>query len=229
MSRKREEQRENKRELARQLGVSGKDVPTTLLENERVTEPRILPSVSLQSVKRGFLAKAGPATLHVALFVVDGSGPRLVRQLQRSATLSKPGEIALAATDVRDEGDDVVRYRRPGHFVVVALLTEAQPKGVDAAAASRALAKQHALALGDPKTLRVVLDGKGHAIDDDVIRRCDPARGCVVDVAGAESLSFVASAVLGIAAVHRVNETVMLPLSTSDGKLTATLSVAVRL
>ncbi len=227
MSRKREEQRENRREVARQLGVSGKDVPTSLLENERVTEPRVLPSLAVQTLKRGFLQKPGPMVLHVALYVVDGAGPRTVRQLVRGATLERPGEVSLVMTPAPDAGDDTVRYRRPGHFVVVALLTETPPKQPDDVAA---FAKAHATALGNATALRIGLDGKLLAVDDDAIRKVGAARGCALElVTDLAAFTFVAAGVLAIAAVHRVNETVTLPLSTSDQKLVATLSLALRL
>lgn len=121
MSRKREQQRENKKELARQLGVSGKVVPQNLLENERVTEPELRPSYVVVDVKRGFFQKAQPGLLSWRLYVKDPVGVRLVGHARANVRLDK-GPVDLDV--VVDEFDDEVRYRRPGAFVVAACVVE---------------------------------------------------------------------------------------------------------
>lgn len=121
MSRKREQQRENKKELARQLGVSGKVVPQNLLDNERVTEPQLKPSLVILEVKRGFFQKAQPGLLIWRLYVKDPTGARLVGACRARVVLDK-GAVAL--DDVSGALDDEVRYRRPGAFVVAACLVE---------------------------------------------------------------------------------------------------------
>ena len=122
MSRKREQQREQKKELARQLGVHGSDVPQNLLQNERVTEPRIsTPVFVVDELARGFFQKKLPASLRWALWVKDANGARLVGQAVHDVVLAR-GPVKLG------EGSEVmqseVRYRRPGSFFVGAVVVE---------------------------------------------------------------------------------------------------------
>ncbi len=224
MSRKRDEQREKRRELARQVGVKGSDVPEALLANERVTEPSLKGSLSVQQARRGWFKRAGPLAVHAALFVVDGAGARLARLWSARGHIDRvPGDIPLTLAETR--GDDVIRYRRPGHFVVVVLLTE----GVSAADAVR-----HAAALADAATLRVVVNGKSFGPGDSAIARWETPKAASIESGGAAlvdvtAVQFLAAAVAGIPAAHRVQEIVAVPLVSADGALSATLSVALRL
>ncbi|MDP2340055.1 MAG: hypothetical protein Q8O67_03790 [Deltaproteobacteria bacterium] len=223
MSRKRDKQRGNRKELARQIGVKGSEVPDALLANERVTQPDLKLSLVVQQAKRGWFKGAQPLAVHAVLFVVDAGGARLARLVSARGLIKKTGDVALTIAETR--GDDVIRYRRPGHFVVVALLTE----GPD-----DALAHKHAAALADVKTLRVVVDGKTLGPGDSSLSRIDQPRAvtlehanaAIVDVTDAQ---FFAASTMGIPAAHRVQEIVELPLITVDGALKATLSVALRL
>lgn len=122
MSRKREQERENKKELARQLGVSGKVVPQRLLDHERVTEPRVTsPQLVVSEVQRGLFQKRLPASLRWVVWVKDGAGARFVGDGVYDVVLAK-GDVALPAGTVRLA--DEVRYRRPGSFFVGAVVGE---------------------------------------------------------------------------------------------------------
>jgi len=224
MSRKREQLRENKRELARQLGVSGKEVPSALIENERVTEPRLLLStLSVGVVKRGFLQKPQKTSLAVALYVVDRSGARKVRTVCGHATVAKVGSVAVeGVVSVVRDGDEVVRYRRPGHFVVVAVAAEGAAVNVDAF---------------DSDAFALVVGGGTVAIGSaEVGKLTVPASaGVAAGVAAGGAAVFTgeavwrAAAVVAVAVVDRVKTTLQLPLHSDDGRFVATLSVDVRL
>jgi hypothetical protein len=144
VSRKREEKREQKRELARQLGVAGKDVPSSLLEHERVCEPKlVVDALDVAVRKRGFFEAKVPLVVVVGLFVVDRTaaktGARLVRQARVDVGVVSAGVSVDVAKKADVVGDERVRYHRPGHFVVVAVAAEAAVDagvlaGVDAAA-----------------------------------------------------------------------------------------------
>ena len=122
VSRKREQQRENKKELARQLGTTGKDVPQNLLENERVTNPRLSsPSLVVVDIERGFFQKKLLATLRWCLWVKDPSGARFIGDAVCDVVLAK-GDVAVVVT--ADNIADEVRYRRPGSFFVGAVVGE---------------------------------------------------------------------------------------------------------
>lgn len=219
MSRKREQQRENRRTLARQLGVHGKDVPVNLLDNERVTEPELkVASLVVHEAKRGFFEKTLPATLHAALFVVDAGGVRCCRRAAWSTTLHK-GTATLLPVALDDDCDDVVRYRRPGRFVVLAALVEGGSDEARGAVGERCAAEDVA----------VVVDGSTFALDDDVIARTTTPRP--VDLAFVAGAGFLqaASALVAIDVVDRVRTTLALPLSTADGKRRTTLTLDVRL
>ncbi len=130
MSRKREQQRETKKELARQLGVSAHDVPEQLLHNERVTEPEVTAAcVVEQWPTPGFFARFGFGTprlhtlrVHSALWCVS-SGARLVRSARWRGVLTGAGNVSLVDDGANLHGHDVVRYRRPGYFVLASMLT----------------------------------------------------------------------------------------------------------
>lgn len=146
VSRKREQQRETKKELARQLGVAAHDVPEQLLHNERVTEPEVAAAcVVEQWPTPGFFARFGFGTprlhtlrAHAALWCVSSNGARLVRSGRWRGVLTTAGNVSLVDDGVDQHGHEVVRYRRPGFFVLVSMLT-ADRTDDDAAADHRAL------------------------------------------------------------------------------------------
>lgn len=125
MSRKREERRKKKAELARQLGVAASEVDAHhhLQENERVTRPelRLLELRSPGGV-RGLLAGRRPDVV-VAVYVVEAGGARLVgtqRLAERKQQLAR------------------LSYTRPAHFLVAALATTDAPTAIDALQAAGA-------------------------------------------------------------------------------------------
>jgi hypothetical protein len=131
VSRKREHQRETKKELARQLGVAAHDVPEQLLHNERVTEPEVTAAcVVEQWPTPGFFARFGFGTprlhtlrVHSALWCVSNGGARLVRSARWRGVLTAAGAVTLVDDGADVHGNDVVRYRRPGFFVLASMLT----------------------------------------------------------------------------------------------------------
>ncbi|HEY1098173.1 MAG TPA: hypothetical protein VGF99_04565, partial [Myxococcota bacterium] len=164
MSRKREQQRETRKEVARQLGVKGNDVPDQILDNERVTEPELSARLDIDVAKRGLFKAPGVLDVHVALFVVDNRGARLARTVSLQGASGRAPCAAVLTTTSKKQ-DDVVRYRRPGHFVVVALVTESAAPAADAA---------HAAALLDER-LQIVVDGVARARDDRALAKQAPA------------------------------------------------------
>lgn len=199
MSRKREEKREQKRELARQLGVAGKDVPTSLLEHERVCEPKlVVDGLDVAVRKRGFFESKVPLVVVVGLFVVDRTaaktGARLVRQVRCDVGVVSAGVSVDVSKKADVVGDERVRYHRPGHFVVVALAAEA----VEAAAFDvSVLAGVDAAAIAADGALVVV--------------GAFAAAGVVVD------------------AVTTVKEALVVPLTSADGRFAAALRLHVKL
>ena len=219
MSRKREQQRENRRTLARQLGVHGKDVPEKLLDNERVTEPELkVASLVVHEAKRGFFEATAPTTVHVALFVVDAAGVRCCRRAAFSTTLQK-GTATLAPVDFDGDFDDVVRYRRPGRFVVLAALVEG---GLDEA--RRAVGERCSAA-----DATVVVDGTTVALDGEVVARSAEPRAVGLAAFAGAGFVHAAAAMVAVDAVDRVRRTLALPLSSGSGKRSATLTLDVRL
>jgi hypothetical protein len=226
MSRKREQQRESRKELARQMGVHVDEVDDTLRAHARVTEPTLDATLTVHEAKRGWFKKAEPLALHVVLHIVDGSGSRVARaESFRGVAERVPGDVVLTAGEVR--GPDKLRYTRPGHFVVTALLTE----GALDDAASR-----HAAALVDPR-VQIVAGGETCALTSRVLagaRFEQPQLArflldgrVVVDKVLETTVRFVAGSTLTIPAVHRVQETVALTLI--DEGFRATLALALRL
>ena len=234
MSRKREKQRGDRRELARQLDVDADDVPDDLLAHGRVSEPELEPALTKLDVKRGLFKKAKDLHVDVALYVVDGSGTRLARHGRFHAPPHKDSDtgpivltlLALPApptsstssstssTSALPAAEGKVRYTRPGHFVVVAVVSEGS---VDGGAATSAL-------LAEPAGVRVDLDGAERAIAE--LRHVHVARGARVVGAG-DGASFVAGGVVALAAVHRVQTVIDVPLS--GDRIAATMSLKLRL
>ena len=200
MSRKREEKREQKRERARQLGVAGKDVPSSLLEHERVCEPKlVVDALDVAVRKRGFFESKVPLVVVVGLFVVDRTaaktGARLVRQVRCDVGVVSAGVSVDVSKKADVVGDERVRYHRPGHFVVVALAAEAAAEA--AAFDVSVLAGVDAAAIATDGALVVV--------------GAFAAAGVVVD------------------AVTTVKEALVVPLTSADGRFAAALRLHVKL
>ena len=222
MSRKREAQRDSRRTLAEQLGVKGTDVPERLLENERVTEPELRAHLDIDVAKRGLFKAPGALDVHLVLFVVDKAGPRIARRLSlRGASGRAPCAAVLSHTTT--PLDHVVRYRRPGHFVLVALCTEGASSATDSV---------HAQALTDPR-LHIVVAGSRYSIKDTALSKVTATSAQLTLASNAviatTDVLFAGAAVVGIAAAHRVNETVVLPIKSDDARFEARLAVTLRL
>jgi len=219
VSRKREQQRENKKELARQLGVAGRDVPTNLLENERVTEPSLgLALVVDRWPKGGLLSLFGVGRpgrrslqVHALLWCVSAHRPRLVRSLVGHADVDAAGTTEVVIDERSDHGHAVVRYKRPGFFVLLAAVSEGRP-GPAAVADHTWLASRLALTL---PTGPVAIEDLGTTKSPTAV---------ATDIVGAWGALVVAKP-----AADRVKETVPLKFAAPDGAVEATLRVSLRL
>lgn len=218
MSRKREQQRENKKELARQLGVAGRAVPQNLLDNERVTEPRLDLTAAITAWPGGLLGRLGlgaptsrPLQAHALLWCVSAHRARLVRSLRLAATVTGTGSVSLERRAASTHDHDVVRYKRPGFFVLLVALSEARSEA-DA-----------------------VVDADHLAHTDAV--EVDGAKRPLVELAALTTAATVPLSVAGLwrgvvvarAAADRVKEQIALPMTSPDGKAKATLTVTMRL
>jgi hypothetical protein len=219
VSRKRAQQRENKKELARQLGVAGRAVPQNLLENERVTEPELDVSGAVTAWPGGILGRLGlgaPSSrelqLHALLWCVSAHRARLVRSLRLAATVTGAGPIAFTRQAASSHDHDVVRYKRPGFFVLLVGLSEGRGEA-GAVVDAEHLTHRDALDVGGgPRSL--------------------------VDLAGVTTPTAVPLTIAGLwgglvvarAAADRVKEQLALPpLASPDGKAKVTLTVNLRL
>lgn len=219
MSRKREQQRENKKELARQLGVAGREVPTNLLENERVTEPTLGLGLVVDTWPGGgLLSRFGigrPAArslqLHALLWCVSAHRPRLVRSILGHADVDGAGTTNLVVDATSDHSHPVVRYKRPGFFVLLAAVSEGRP-GPAASADQAWLSTRVSLALPSGPV----------AIED--LGGTKAPTAVAVDITGGWGALVVAKP-----AADRVKETLPLPFSSPDGAVTAKLQVSLRL
>lgn len=121
MSRDREQQRKQRSELARQLGVGRADVDERkdLKENERVSRP-VLRLVS--RTPKGWLRRLlqRDEALVLACYLVEGRGARLVQALVLDGERHELAKLT---------------YRRPAHFVLL-LLAAAEPAPLLAALAT---------------------------------------------------------------------------------------------
>jgi hypothetical protein len=219
VSRKREQQRENKKELARQLGVAGRAVPPNLLENERVTEPTLGLGLVVDSWSGGgLLARFGigrPAArrlqLHALLWCVSAHRARLVRSILAHADVDGAGTAAVVVDASSDHGHDVVRYKRPGFFVLLAAVSE----GRDGPAA---VADQTWLAT----RLTFTLPSGPVAVED--LGATKSPTAVATDIAGGWGALVVAKP-----AADRVKETLPLPFTSTDGAVAVKLRVSLRL
>ena len=228
MSRKREEQRDNKRTLARQMGVSGREVPRELIDNERVTEPTLAVRATLEHrASGGLLARllhrsTGPDRLdvHLCLWCCSSKQVRLVRSIAAHGVVSDPGPITLQARD-DDHGHAVVRYRRPGFFVVTALVTIGRSQdGADADDRALRAADHVGLAGADAVSLLSVASST------------TPVPITVAGLSTAPStppLRLQQAMLVARAAADRVKEPVSLPLTSADGHCQLRLAIDLRL
>jgi len=223
MSRKREQQRDNKRTLARQMGVSGREVPQELIDNERVTEPTIAVRATLEHrASTGLLSRLlhRPAPserldVHVCLWCCGSKQVRLVRSLSGHAMLTEPGPVTLYGVVASDHGFDVVSYRRPGFFVVTSLITVGRsPLDVDI--------DRQALHAADRVTVA------GEPGPRSLLTMADATTATPVTVAGL-STSAPQAMLVARAAADRVKETVSLPVSSVDGQLRLVVAIDLRL
>jgi hypothetical protein len=219
VSRKRARQRENKKELARQLGVAGREVPTNLLENERVTEPTLgLGLVVERWPKGGLLSMFGigrpvprSLQLHALLWCVSAHRARLVRSVLAHTDVNGAGTATVGVDATSDHGHDVVRYKRPGFFVLVAVVSEGRP-GPAAVADQGWLATRTSLSLPDGAV----------AIED--LGATKSPTPFATDIVGGWGALVVARA-----AADRVKETLPLSFTSSDGAAAVKLRVSLRL
>ena len=195
-------------------------MPDEIIDKERVTEPELSVRLEIDVAKRGMFKSPGTIDVHLVLLVVDNRGARVARRLSLRGN-GRAGCAAVLSTTTPKQ-TEVVRYRRPGHFVVIALVTEGASDASDAL---------HAAALLDDK-LQIVVDGVARARGDRGLDSVGPAPASLrlggVDVLAGDAL-FAGAAVVGIAAVHRVNDTVVLPIGSGDGRFEARLAVTLGL
>jgi hypothetical protein len=163
--------------------------------------------------------------VHVALYVVDAAGIRVVRQARFDGLIERtPTEIALAEV-VAPGARDLVRYTRPGHFIALAIALEGGTPPEHAALTAH---------LADPAALHVALESTVVPLADRSVGRVEQPRSVDVThegkpVAPTEAVAYAAAGLVSVAAVHRVHTTVRLPLHSADGRLQATLLLDLRL
>ena len=225
MSRQRDRQREDKKELARQLGITSSDVDDDLRSHARVCEPSWKVELVVDDIRRGLLQRARPLALHLALFVIDHGGPRLALAQSFAGPPTKKGTVSL--TPGSSVGPHKVRSHRPGSFVVVALLPEGA--GDDESALHGRLCADPGLQLrrlGDgaaplalsAPALRTATFEEPHAVD--ILHGNDV-------VGGAGRARFCAAVVCTVPAAHRVSTTMKLPLLDKRGRATAHVALRV--
>lgn len=230
MSRKREKTKEQKAELARQLGVKARELDAigdTLRAQERVCSPTMKASLTVTKAGLGLLRRRGTLTLHLALYLVDKSGVRLVRQQLLTGTAAKFPGPALLTFGAAAEHEERIRYSRPAHFLLVVILTEGGSEA-EARAHSDALKEITRLSLElsfDNAVRRLTLGDKAFAAER--LEAPHAARVSLDDTPiAAPSL---AASVLSLPGVHRSKEQVEIELRSPDERLCATASIDLRL
>ncbi len=219
VSRHRQQQRDKKRELARHLGVAGREVPQHLLDNERVTEPSLGLGLSVERwpasgiVARLFSGRPAPRALHLhaLLWCVSAQRAVLVRSLRAHAELAGPGAISVVIDEHSDHGHETVRYRRPGSFVLVAAVCEGRAD-VEARANHAALVSMHSVAIADQK--RSLAELTTTATPTPIQLALPSSWGAFV---------------VAKAAADRVKEQVTWSTTSPDGSVAAMLAVSLRL
>jgi hypothetical protein len=219
VSRRRQQQRDNKKELARQLGVAGRAVPQHLLDNERVTEPSMglslvvdrWPTVGV--VARLVSGRPTPRTLHLhaLLWCVSSQRAVLVRSLRAHAHLTSVGPVAVVVDAADDHGYETVRYRRPGSFVLLAAVCEGR-SDKDPTANHQALLTTTAVSIAQQQ--RPIAELTNMSTPTPVELGLPSSWG---------------SFVVAKAAADRVKEQLTWSVTSTDGTVSATLAVVLRL
>jgi hypothetical protein len=219
VSRRRQQQRDNKKELARQLGVAGRAVPQHLLDNERVTEPSMglslvvdrWPTVGV--LARLLSGRPAPRTLHLhaLLWCVSSQRAVLVRSLRAHAHLASAGPVAVVIDAADDHGHESVRYRRPGSFVLLAVVCEGRGD-VDPTATHQALLTTTALPI--------------ETAQRPIAELTNTSTPTPVELGLPSSWG---SFVVAKAAADRVKEQLTWSVTSTDGTVSATVAVALRL
>lgn len=160
MSRRRREQKDRKKELARQMGVKASDEVDELREKLRVTRLELKAS-SVTVDEAPFALRPAPWVLEIAVALIEPQGARwLAGQRAEAAGKPKAGQtLPLAHPPV---GDDRVRYSRPATLVLFAAPAGEQP-----------------LIDRDVEALQLDLNGAVSIVDDAVRRLKDPITAAV--------------------------------------------------
>ena len=117
MSRRRREQKERKRELARQMGVKTSDAIDSLRERQRVTRLELrIPFVQIESAP--FSLKPAPWNLEVAVALHEPQGLRWIAGLSVQ-TVEKIKSGAQVAVEHERLKEERIRYARPANLLVL--------------------------------------------------------------------------------------------------------------
>ncbi len=226
MSRKREAQREDKKELARQMGVRGREVPQKLIEHERVTEPRVAITVVVEHWPTGLLhklpgLKPKPRALHldVGLWCVSRGEARLVRSVSGPVTAAGLGVVAVNAA-VADQGHDVVRYKRPGSFVLLVSIGEG-----DGSLSLPSLSE----VLVDGTQTPIVELAKSTALTPVTATPSSSTSSSSTSSSSPSASSRWGASVVARGAVDRIRETIRFPFMSPDGQVGVAVDVDLRL
>lgn len=231
MSRKREKQRAARRELDRQLEQAGVDdsaLAEQLRAQPRVCEPEFDVRLSVERARRGLFRFAKPLAVHVALFVVDSGGPRRVRfRALRGEARQVPGDVRLDV--VHEQGEQRIRYARPGHFIAVILVLEGGPPLAADDAVGPTLA-----ALADPARVRIDLGSGGVGVGELAPASLEAGRHATIlldaeDPVARADVTMGAASVVAIPAVHKVRTEVALPIASVNDRLRATAMLSIKL
>jgi hypothetical protein len=214
------------------MGVQGREVPQELLDHERVTEPRVGVSVVVDRWPSGLLQrllglderssspqrpswslKPRPRTVqvHALLWCVAKGNARVVRSVVAHVDINGAGPAAAVVDAASDHGFDVVRYKRPGFFVLLVVVSEVRD-GKDAATDAANLA-----ALGSVDVAGAPVDIAALHAHKDLT-----AIGPVVPQQWG-------SVVVARGAADRVREQIPCPFVAADGTVAVTINVDLRL
>jgi hypothetical protein len=195
MSRRRREQKDRKRELARQMGVKASDAVDELREKLRVTRLELSAS-AVHLDEAPFALRPAPLAVDIAVALIEPQGVRWLAAVRAAAEGKPKAGVVLPLThDAVD--DDRVRYARPATLVLLAAAAGETPL-FDRPAAE----------------VRVSLGGPVSLVDDAVRRLKAPTETTVDDVPAGIAVFPVP---------HRLKTTVQLPFA--DGKRRGRLQV----